>query len=261
MTRRTSVAVAVLILALTAAPEAAVGQSTDDRKDVQGQLDRLRQQVDVLRKELDEVLAIPQIRALVEENRPLDADLSVAEAPYLGDQHAKLTLVEFSDFQCPYCARHVASTYPALKDRYVAEGTLKYVFMDFPLQNHPEAPKAAEAARCAGDQGQFWEMHDHLFANQSQLGQPQLLEHAGTLGLDATAFEACLTSGKYSDAVENDMAEGLRLRVRGTPSFGLGFTSMDGQSVRVVRLIRGAQPLAMFEQAIDEMLADPSGSN
>lgn len=256
MDRRLLAIVAILSFMFGMLPTETSGQQVSDSDDLSRKVEALQTEVATLRKELDEVLAIPQIRGLIEENRPIDAVLNVADAPFLGDEKAVLTLVEFSDFQCPYCARHVQATYPVLKDQYVAAGKLKYVFFDFPLQNHANAPKAAEAARCAGEQGKFWEMHDHLFANQSQLVPSQLRGHADSLGLDAVAFTECLDSGKHAEGIRNDMTEGVRLKVRGTPSFGLGYTSEDGTSVHVVDLIRGAQPLGRFQESIDNLLAE-----
>ena len=216
----------------------------------------LKEEVAQLRKELDEVLALAQIRALIEENRPMNISMSVEGAPAMGSDGAELTLIEFSDFQCPYCARHATQTAPELKNLFVDTGKVKYVFFDFPLGNHSLAPKAAEAARCAGEQDRFWEMHDVLFANQRQLEPERLPAHAGEAGVvDSAAFRECLDSGKYAASIEANMLEGAKLRVRGTPSFGLGYTEDGGRSVRVVKVIRGAQPLAQFQQSIEQLLA------
>jgi protein-disulfide isomerase len=215
----------------------------------------LKEEVAALRKELDEVLALAPIKSLIAENRPLNVNISVDGAPSVGDETAKLTIVEFSDFQCPYCGRHVTNTYPSLKSQYVETGKMKYVFRDYPLANHKLAPKAAEAAHCAGEQERYWAMHDELFANQRALQPDQLPTYAGNVGVgDAAAFQECLDSGKYASQIEIGMQEGAKLRVTGTPSFGIGYTQDDGKSVRVVKVIRGAVPLVQFQATIDELL-------
>lgn len=253
------VMVAVMMVSITSACTA---QSSSG--DLEAEVAALKEEVATLRKELDEVLALAPIQQLIVENRPLDVSLAVDHSPSLGDADAKLTLVEFSDFQCPYCARHATEAYPTIKEEYVETGKLKYVFFDFPLGNHAQAPKASEAAHCAAEQGKFWEMHDELFSNQRALQLEQLPVYASNIGVeDMDAFQECLDSGKYAAHIEGRMQDGAQLRVRGTPSFGLGFTEDGGRSVRVVQLIRGAQPLAQFQAAIDEMLETepPSGTN
>jgi protein-disulfide isomerase len=139
----------------------------------------------------------------------------------------------------------------------VKAGTLRYAVRDFPLEAiHPQAFKAAEAARCAGDQGKYWEMHFQLFANQQALGAADLPKHAGTLGLDVAKFQDCLDKGTHAAQVRRDLAEGQQGGVGGTPTFFLGVVE-DGSKVRVVRVIRGAQPFAAFKAAIDAALAAP----
>jgi len=121
---------------------------------------------------------------------------------------------------------------------------MKYVFMDFPLAMHKNAFKASEAGLCAGDQGKFWEYHDRLFENQSKLDKPALAGHASTLGLDAKQFDACLTDGKFRAQVEQDLQEGTRAGVNGTPAFFINGV-----------LLSGAQPASAFEQVINAELA------
>ena len=253
----------LLTLALACTTSIVTAQSVESAaaEDLKRDIEILRSELAKVRKDLDEVRALAPIHSLIEENRPLDVVVEVADYPTAGAQTSPLTIVEFSDFQCPYCGRYSRDTYPALKEKYVDQGTLKYVFMDYPLPNHPLAPKAAEAAHCADEQGQFWEMHDVLFANQNNLAETSLPGYATAIGLDETKFAECLDSGKYAAKVEVGKVEAQRLRIRGTPSFGLGYSSFDGTSVRVVRLIRGAQPLAAFEAGIEELLKSDPGSN
>ena len=134
---------------------------------------------------------------------------SVADAPSLGRADAPVTLVEFSDFQCPFCGRFFATTLPALKQDYIDTGKLRYVFRDFPLdQLHPNARTAAVAAHCAGEQGKYWDMHDVLFQNQRALAPPQLAEYARAVGVAGPEFEQCVASGRYAPQIERGLTDG-----------------------------------------------------
>jgi protein-disulfide isomerase len=165
----------------------------------------------------------------------------VAGDPTKGPATAPITIIEFSDFQCPFCAR----VNPTLDQvRKVYGDKVRIVFKDFPLPNHPQAPKAAEAGHCAGEQGKYWELHDRMFANQQALQIPQLKEYATALGLDMNAFNQCLDSGKHSSRVAENMKAGEALGVGSTPTL-----YVNG------RPIVGAQPFDYFKAVIDEELA------
>lgn len=166
---------------------------------------------------------------------------TTASDPVRGVASAPVTIIEFSDYQCPFCAR----VNPALEQvRKTYGDKVKIIFKDFPLPNHAQAPKAAEAAHCAGEQGKYWEMHDQLFANQRALNVPDLKQHAATLGLNATAFNQCLDSGKHGALVAAGLAQGEQMGVNSTPTLYI-----NG------RALIGAQPFDAFKQVIDEELA------
>lgn len=190
-----------------------------------------------------------------------DPALDIGAASAKGSREAKLVLMEFSDYQCPFCKRHAETTLPQIDREYIATGKLRYVFRDFPLEPvHANAVKAAEAARCAGDQGKYWEMHDRLFASQQALGEARLLEHGLAIGLAPEPFQACLKSGKHADEVRQDMAAGRRLGITGTPTLLLGVS--DGGRMKDVRILRGASPFTALKQEIDRRLngmAEPAG--
>jgi protein-disulfide isomerase len=180
---------------------------------------------------------------------------SLGDAPMLGRADAPVTLVEFSDYQCPFCQRFFATTLSALKKHYVDTGKVRYVFRDFPLdQMHPQARKAAEAAHCAGEQSKYWEMHEVLFQNQRALAPPQLAEHARTVGMDGSKFDECLSSGRHGTRVDRGLADGAVVGVQGTPTFVVGKTK-PGDFVEGTP-IRGAQPLETFRRIIDQTLAE-----
>jgi protein-disulfide isomerase len=164
-----------------------------------------------------------------------------ADDPVRGNAAAPVTIVEFSDYQCPFCAR-VNPTLAKVRETY--GDRVKIVFKDFPLGNHPQAPKAAEAARCAGDQSKYWEMHDAMFANQRALEVPALKQTARAIGLDGAVFDQCLDSGKWAAAVRSGTELGEKMGVNSTPTL-----YVNG------RALIGAMPFENFKAIIDEELA------
>jgi protein-disulfide isomerase len=185
------------------------------------------------------------VRVLLEPPR---ASVGPGHAPPRGSAAAPVTIVEFSDFQCPYCSQ-VTATLQKLQDRYGDK--IRLAFRDFPLQQiHKDAPKAAEAAACASDQGKFWEMHDRLFSDQHALQVEGLKKSAAELGLDPATFDECLDSGRHAKDWQADQAEGARYGVTATPAF-----FVNG------RLLLGAQPLDGFVSVIDEELQRAEAAN
>lgn len=181
----------------------------------------------------------PSVTVLIDAPR---IDVAIAPTdPVLGSASAPVTLVEFSDFQCPFCQR-VEPTMKEIREKYGDK--VRIVWKDFPLtQIHPQAFKAGEAAHCAGDQGKFWEYHDRLFANQQALQPADLKAHAAAVGLNAATFDACLDSSKHAERVRDGVADGSRLGVNSTPT-----TYVNG------RLLSGALPIEAFTAVIDEEL-------
>jgi protein-disulfide isomerase len=171
---------------------------------------------------------------------PFRVPVDMASAPVRGNPDAPVTIVEFSDFQCPFCVR-ARPTVNRVREVYGDD--VRWVFRHFPLSFHQQAPKAGEAAACAGEQGSFWEMHDRLWDSSGQLQVADLKENAAGLGLDAEAFGECLDSGRYAALVEEDTAAGARLGVSGTPAFFI-----NG------RPLIGAQPFEAFAAVIDDEL-------
>ena len=222
-----------------------------NRERAQGRtLEQLRGQV----KDFLESQRTQQARAqLVQELKAKSAGVTVmldpprvtvataAIDPVRGVASAPITIVEFSDYQCPFCAR-VNPTIEQVRKTYGDK--VKIIFKDFPLPNHPQAPKAAEAAHCAGEQDKYWEMHDQMFANQRALNVPELKQYAAALSLDATKFNQCLDSGKHAAVVAAGLAQGEKMGVNSTPTLYI-----NG------RALIGAQPFEAFKQIIDEELA------
>lgn len=166
-----------------------------------------------------------------------------------GDPNAKVTIVEFSDYECSYCGRFFEGTLPKIITDYIDTGKANLVYMDFPLDFHTKAQKSAEAAECAGEQGMYYEMHDKLFANQADLSEDNYKAWADEIGLNQDEFSACLDSGLMESEVKADMAYGQSLGISGTPAF-----LVNGE------LISGAVPYEEMAAAIDRALADLEAS-
>ena len=163
--------------------------------------------------------------------------------PVLGPEDAPITIIEFADFQCPYCQRHFLQTYPQLMENYGEN--IRYIYKDFPLTGiHPQALPAALAAQCAREQGKFWEFHDLLFSGRMELGEDAYLSYADELGMDVLEFTSCYQEARYNDVVRADYDLGIQLGVNATPTF----------FINGVRLI-GAQPYSVFAEVIDSELA------
>lgn len=163
--------------------------------------------------------------------------------PSLGPADAPITLIEFSDFQCPYCQRWHEQVFSQLMKDY--EGKIRFIYRDFPLKSiHPQAAPAAEAANCAQAQGAYWQFHDALFSNKYNLSADSYLKYAAELGLDSAAFQQCLDTRQFAAEVENDFRYAEQLGLTSTPSF----------FINGIPLV-GAQPLEVFKQVIDQELA------
>ena len=160
-----------------------------------------------------------------------------------GDPNAEVTIVEFSDYECPYCARFYSQTLKQIEETYIDTGKVKFIYRDYPLSGHSQAQKAAEAAECAGDQGMYYEMHDKLFEMGVSGGVDSFKQYAVSIGLDATEFNDCLDSGKNYDEVRKDLSDGSAAGVRGTPAFFINGI-----------LVSGAQPFSAFQQVIEQEL-------
>jgi protein-disulfide isomerase len=187
---------------------------------------------------------------------PQTFQISLEDDPFKGSTNAPVVVVEFSDFQCPFCNRFVEQTLPALEENYIDTGKIKFVFKDLPLDSlHANARLTHIAAECADEQGKFWEYHDVLFANQAQWNRlsstdlsSQLNDYANTLGLNSASFDSCLSSQEIADEVNADTLQASRNGATGTPTFFIG-NEKDGFTKLV-----GAQPYSAFQNVIDSQL-------
>ena len=183
--------------------------------------------------------------------QPTTAKLTNMKGFVLGRPDAPLTMVEFTDLQCPFCRQYVTVTFEQLKKDWIDTGKLRYISRDFPLDFHPQAMPAARAARCSGEQGKFWEMRMALMRNANLLSADYITKTAADLKLDTKAFAACIASPKFDAEIEADTQEGARIGVSGTPSFVLGRTSASGVEGP---MIVGALPYATFDAKLKDLL-------
>ena len=214
-----------------------------------------RQQADAILKELTRIRQIleKQGRSGLAEQMPMlpqTRRLSLKGKVSLGSGQAPIAIVEFADFECPYCRQFQSTVFAEIRRRYIDTGKVRFVIRDFPLSTHANAMQAAEAARCAGDQGKYWPMHDALFSEPPKLDQIGLAEHAESLALDVDMFRSCLARGKHKPDIETDMQVAGALEINGTPSFLIG--KITGEEVEG-SIIVGSQRLSAFDAKLKEM--------
>ena len=214
----------------------------------------------ITQEELDDVVAKLELKMLQSQlptNQPKQPlKISIDDDPVRGNQNAPITIIEFSDFQCPFCARFHVQTLPLLLEEYINPGKVNLVYRDFPIQSsHPNALPAAVAAECADEQEMYWEFHDKLLENQNQWNRIEAMEaitvfnqYASELGLNQDQFNSCISGGKYLDEVRNDLKDGREYGITGTPGFFIG-----NEKIGFVEL-KGAQPFESFKKVIDVQL-------
>lgn len=183
---------------------------------------------------------------------PVSLKVDIKDSPVIGDDKAPVTIVEFTDFQCPFCKKFHEETFPTIREKYISTGKVRLVSRDLPLppEMHPNALQAAEAGRCAGEQHQFWEMRNWMQSNPDKLDLDSLRNHAIDLKLDLNQYRECMATAKYRKAVEADRDFATKNSLNGTPAFVIGKSSSDFEGETLV----GALPLANFEAKIDELL-------
>jgi protein-disulfide isomerase len=206
---------------------------------------------DAIEKGIEKYIAMQEQQAAEAQrkaNEPQNVQgVSADDDAVLGNKNAPVTIVEFSDYQCPFCKKFADETLSKIKENYVSTGKVKFIYRDFPLISiHPMAVPAAMAAECAGDESdaKYYEFHDKLFANQTQLSSELFTKIAAEIGLNATNFANCMKNETHKDEVLKDMEDGKKLGVTGTPG-----TFVNGWAVK------GAQPYEVFEKLIEQELA------
>jgi len=213
------------------------------------------QEQGITRQQADEILnELRQIRQLLEKQQGKAAPEQVTRTKLnlqgfamLGSKDAPLTVVEFTDYQCPFCQRFHVTTFGELKKNYIDSGKVRFYSRDMPLDFHSNALRAAQAARCSADQGQFWTMRDVMGANPDKLDIDHILGFAAGLKMDVKALRACVESEKYKEAVQTDVMEAMKIGASGTPTFVVGKSTPDGVDGE---LMVGALPYGMFDEKL-----------
>ena len=224
----------------------------------QSQADAILQELKEIRKVLEKIerkgLA-PQAKG---RQRPTTATVTVGSGrPALGAAAAPVTVVEFTDYQCPFCRRFTQTTFPLLKRDYIDTGKVRWEVRDLPLAFHNNARKAGQSVHCANEQGKFWEMRDTLFKNSANLENKHLRSYAEQVGLDVDAFDSCLASDRYMVEIDKDSAQAKQAGITGTPTFVIGKPKDNKLSGK---LVVGAQPLNVFASAINDLLGEPGAA-
>lgn len=272
-------------LALALLMEICAFGQTQPKTNQPGAREEGERQTAVDQQKLDAILdELRQIRQLLAEQNKYFTQHAVTQQPAappvaervsialdsgwnrVGSDNAPVAVIEFADFQCPYCRSFHTETFAELKKKYIDTGRVRFISRDLPLDFHGNAMNAALAARCAGDQNKYWELRDSLIVNSKDLARESITKYAHQAGLDMAAFTACMDSQKYKSKVENDRDEAGKLGLSGTPSFVIGKTK--GNNLEGVKIV-GAQSYAVFDSKIQELLAtraavsqpDPSDAN
>jgi protein-disulfide isomerase len=185
---------------------------------------------------------------------------SVVGEGFLGLATASVVIIEYGDFECVYCRTFQKDTYPLVRDAYINTGKVRYYFRDLPLPIHPYAMPAALAARCASDQGKYWQMHDKLFSGAPRLTPADLRESAKGLGLDVGKLEACISSDRVPTIVKGSMDDAAKMGIRATPTFLIGNLESNGSAVKIAKNLAGVQSFEVFKATISPLLAAPGPS-
>jgi protein-disulfide isomerase len=238
---------------------AKLGYTQSQTKDQsQGELSALRTDIRALQAEQQEIITrLDELKQLLRPNGQSSApvsSVSVRGEAFRGDSRARVALIEYADFECPYCGEYERKTFPQILNDYIQTGKVKYFFRDLPLEMHARALPAARATHCAGEQGKYWEMHDSLFAKQNALSVPALIDRAQTLGLDTAKFTECQSSDKYTADIQKSISEAQSMGIGGTPTFFLGVVEPSGD-VTIEKRLQGAAPFDVFKTEIDVLLA------
>ena len=215
------------------------------------QLDEILKELRELRSVVNSLVTVIAPGGIGDSNKTASRQVDVGNSPLLGSRDATVTIVEFTDFQCPYCNRFFVQTFPELKKNYIDTGKVRFYSMDFPLDMHDNALQAAQAGRCAADQQKFWPMHARMHTNPNALNVNNLVEYAAQSGLDVPAFRKCLEEEKYKQDVQSAVQEASLKAVSGTPTFVIGKSTATGVEGT---LLIGAQPYETFDRMLKELL-------
>ena len=238
------------MLFMAAALPLAAQKSNDKAPMTRQQGDEILNELRQIRQLLEQQ-AKPAAKAQPQEEQPTHAKITdLSGVSMLGSKVAPITIVEYTDYQCPFCQRFHVTAFADLKKNYIDTGKVRFYSKDMPLDFHPNAMRAAQSARCAGEQGKFWELRDVMGGNPDKLDMEHIVGFAADLKMDTTALRACVDSGKYKEPVQRDVLEAMRVGASGTPTFVVGKSvgaGVDGE------LLVGAMPFQMFDIKLKDL--------
>ena len=265
------------MMAACLATSAATAQQSTQKQDedltaLKNDVQQLKAQQQLILDRLEELKKL--LNSRVGGNAPpalsVPDTMSVDGELFRGEATAPVAIIEYADIECPFCRHFERDIYPRVFDDYIKTGRVRLYYRDMPLPFHEHAVPAARAARCAGEQGKFWEMHDSLFidkvANPGSNGRSAGLatgdidERAAKLGLDAAKLDACMASTRFADVIKRNSEEAAKMNIEGTPTFVIGTISPHGNTVSVKKTIVGARPYDSFKAVIDPLLAPASAA-
>lgn len=261
---RTLISLALLVAVLPAlvrsqTPEQSVPRPTQEQQEIRREIRELKAGQEAIQKELQEIRRLLLARETGGQAQARPENISIKGRPFRGEQNAHVVLVEFSDYQCPFCGRFYRDTLPQVEKEYIQPGKIKYVFNHLPLDDlHPSAFKAAQVVECAGAQGKFWELHGRLFANQNLVAGGDWTAQAKAIGLNLTQFDQCVASGMTEAAVRAGVEQAGSLGIQATPTFVIGLVDAKNPgdtNIKILTVIGGAYPFTVFKSAIDKALA------
>jgi protein-disulfide isomerase len=255
MPTRTRLLLIAPLLAFLACSDSSA-QSPKDAEALRKEIEALKAELAETRKSLEEVREFLRAATGGRFGAPtlVNSSFDISGAPANGQPSAPVTIVEISDYHCPFCRRHVQQTQPQIYAEYVNAGKVRHVFLHYPIdQLHPNAFRSHEAASCAADQRKFWDLHTRLW--EKPVNTPdELTAVAQAAGLDMPAFRQCFDSGKHKQEVRDSVERIRKLGINGTPAFLIGRTPPAGQPVKVAKFVEGALPYPAFKDAFEAVL-------
>lgn len=227
---------------------------------MQAEIDALKAGQHRMEEELAEIKALLKDRGgrsevPVMSPPPSTLTINVFGEPFKGSSKARVAILEYSDFDCSFCAKYATELYPKLKSAYLDTGKVKYFFRDLPMPEHATAMQKARIARCAGEQDRFWEAHDLLFREQKTITGNELSHLIQALNLEGVSFTNCVGSDRYAEIIRRSAQSAQRMRIHGTPAFLLGALSEDGALLTATKIVLGAESYEAFQKTLDELLS------
>jgi len=239
-----------LCISLSACTTASKQPTNWEANELFTQLSELRKEIKILKTDVQSLKENTVKKKTKKKSKQAEIDLRHGFP--MGKETANYAVVEFTDYQCPFCLKHSKKTFPLIKQQYIDTGKIKYFIKDFPLDFHSQAKNASISSLCAGQQGYFWEMHELIFDNNKKLSEELFVQFAVQIKLDISSFKKCLSSTEAKQIVDNNISEGELIGVRGTPAFFVG--KIKDNKLIDIRALYGAQSFSSFSRVINTLM-------